>query len=126
MARIGPDWLESVDRILVSLVGERGALRVVKTEACVPFSDTLPEGEDLSAHTRDIRNQLDEAMNVTRRVVRGQQKKLNKAKKSGGELLAVNELFDRAPTKVKNLNVFCICLCFVYLFTVWPYLFVFV
>ena len=27
-------------------------------------------------------------------------KKINKAKKSGGELLAVNELFDRAPTKV--------------------------
>lgn len=70
--------LESVDRILVSLVGERGALRVVKTEACVPFSDTLPEGEDLSSHTRDIRNQLEEAMNVTRRVVRGQQKKSKK------------------------------------------------
>jgi len=32
-------------------------------------------------------------------------KKINKAKKSGGELLAVNELFDRAPTKVKNYGV---------------------
>ena len=32
-------------------------------------------------------------------------KKLNKAKKSGGELLAVNELFDRGPTKVKNYGV---------------------
>ena len=72
--------LESVDRLLVSLVGERGALRVVKTDACVPFSDTLPEGEDPSAHPRDIRNQLDEAMNITRRVVRGQKKK-NKAQK---------------------------------------------
>ena len=29
-------------------------------------------------------------------------KKINKAKKSGGELLAVNELFERAPTKVTN------------------------
>merc|ERR1719379_2052410 len=28
-----------------------------------------------------------------------------KAKKSGGELLAVNELFDRAPTKVKNYGI---------------------
>merc|ERR1711976_980391 len=32
-------------------------------------------------------------------------KRLNKAKKSGGELLAVNELFDRSPTKVKNYGV---------------------
>merc|ERR1719293_441415 len=32
-------------------------------------------------------------------------KKLNKAKKSGGELLAVNELFDRAPTKVNNYGI---------------------
>jgi len=73
--------LESVDRFLVSLVGERGALRVVKGDACVPFSDTLPEGEDPSTHTRDIRNQHDEAMNVARRVVRGQEKKKSKTKK---------------------------------------------
>merc|ERR1712013_515595 len=32
-------------------------------------------------------------------------KKLNKAKKSGGELLAVNELFDRDPTKVNNYGI---------------------
>merc|ERR1719408_8725 len=32
-------------------------------------------------------------------------KKLNKAKKSGGELLAVNELHDRGPTKVKNYGI---------------------
>merc|ERR1712146_383223 len=32
-------------------------------------------------------------------------KKINKAKKSGGELLAVNELFDRGPTKVKNYGI---------------------
>merc|ERR1740121_2789364 len=31
--------------------------------------------------------------------------KINKAKKSGGELLALNELFDRAPTKVKNYGI---------------------
>merc|ERR1711953_825839 len=29
----------------------------------------------------------------------------NKAKKSGGELLACNELHDRGPTKVKNYGV---------------------
>lgn len=72
--------LEAVDRLLVSLVGERGALRVVKTEACVPFTETLPEEEDLSALTRDIKTQLDEAMKVTRRVLRGQQKKLKSKK----------------------------------------------
>jgi len=32
-------------------------------------------------------------------------KKLNKAKRSGGELLAVNELHDRGPTKVKNYGI---------------------
>ena len=32
-------------------------------------------------------------------------KKLNKAKKSGGELLAVSELFDKGPTKVKNYGI---------------------
>merc|ERR1712203_31490 len=32
-------------------------------------------------------------------------KKMNKAKKSGGELLAVNELFDKGPTKVKNYGI---------------------
>ena len=32
-------------------------------------------------------------------------KKMIKAKKSGGELLAVNELFDRAPTKAKNYGI---------------------
>jgi len=67
--------LESVERVLVSLVGERGALRVVKKEACVPFSSTFPDNEDLSSHSRDIRSQLDEAMSVARRVVRGHQKK---------------------------------------------------
>eukprot|EP00913_Durusdinium_trenchii_P025793 g24207.t1 len=32
-------------------------------------------------------------------------KRLNKAKKSGGELLAVNELHDTSPTKVKNYGI---------------------
>merc|ERR1711862_216375 len=32
-------------------------------------------------------------------------KKINKAKRSGVELLGVNELFDRAPTKVKNYGI---------------------
>eukprot|EP00438_Fugacium_kawagutii_P012606 Skav205503 [mRNA] locus=scaffold231:124228:131796:+ [translate_table: standard] len=32
-------------------------------------------------------------------------KRLNKAKKRGGELLSVNELFDTSPTKVKNYGI---------------------
>merc|ERR1712224_110006 len=32
-------------------------------------------------------------------------KKINCAKRSGGELLAVNELFDRSPTKVNNYGI---------------------
>merc|ERR1712193_597177 len=32
-------------------------------------------------------------------------KKINKAKKSGGELLALNEFLDRAPTKAKNYGI---------------------
>merc|ERR1712007_233215 len=32
-------------------------------------------------------------------------KRINKAKRSGGEDLAVNELFDRAPTKVNNYGI---------------------
>lgn len=32
-------------------------------------------------------------------------KLINKAKRSGGEVLAVNELFDRAPTKVNNYGI---------------------
>jgi len=32
-------------------------------------------------------------------------KRINKAKRSGGELLAINELFDRAPMKVSNYGI---------------------
>merc|ERR1719440_1677950 len=32
-------------------------------------------------------------------------KRINKAKRSGGEVLAINELFDRGPTKVKNYGI---------------------
>merc|ERR550534_3661097 len=32
-------------------------------------------------------------------------KKLNKAKKSGGEILAMNEIYDKRPTKAKNYGI---------------------
>jgi len=73
--------LESLGRILVSLVGERGSLRVVKTNDLSPFSDNFPGEEDQKILTREVRNQLDEAMAIARRVVRGNEKKRVKEKK---------------------------------------------
>lgn len=67
--------LASLDRELVSLVGERGGLRVVPTDSLFPFSETLPEGTDLSLYSKEIRNQLDESMMTARRIVRGLAKK---------------------------------------------------
>ena len=69
--------LESVERTLVSLFGESGSLRIVKADAVLPFSETLPE-EDMSQYTRDLRIQLDEWMATARRVVRGHAKKKKK------------------------------------------------
>jgi hypothetical protein len=81
------DSLNSLERTLVSLVGERGGLRVVQTKDLVPFSETPPEDEDLSSHPKDTRTQLEECMAMTRRIIRGKEKKAsrrtNKKKKSG-------------------------------------------
>ena len=71
--------LESLGRCLVSLVGESGGLRVVKKEKHVmPFTETHPD-DDLSDHTKDIRNQLEDCMAVARRIVRGIEKKAARA-----------------------------------------------
>ena len=74
--------LVSLGRGLVSLVGESGGLRVVRTSEDVkPFTDTHPT-EDLSDHPKEIRNQLEECMAVARRIVRGREKKAAKASRS--------------------------------------------
>jgi hypothetical protein len=72
--------LASLDRTLVSLVGESGGLRVVKTEPLRPFSETLPVDEDLNSHPKEIRTQLDECMAMARRVIRGKEKKKTSGK----------------------------------------------
>ena len=83
--------LESLGRNLVSLVGESGGLRVVKTEDLLPFSESLPEDKDLSRHPKDIRTQLDECMVMTRRIIRGKQKKTSRSSKKKKKSTGYND-----------------------------------
>jgi hypothetical protein len=69
------DSLSTLGRTLVSLIGESGGLRVVKTENMRPFSTELPEDEDLSSYSKDMRSQLEDCMTTARRIVRGKDKK---------------------------------------------------
>jgi hypothetical protein len=73
--------LESLDRALVSFVGESGGIRVVKNEGLLPFSETLPEDDTSSAHSKEIRTQLDDCMTMARRIIRGKEKRAAKAAK---------------------------------------------
>jgi hypothetical protein len=73
--------LKTLGRTLVSLVGESGSLRVVKTADVLPISEELPEGEDLSAYSKDMRSQLEDCMTMTRRIIRGMEKKSHKTSK---------------------------------------------
>ena len=67
--------LESLDRVLVSLVSESGALRIVPSDSVLPFSETLPEETDLSLYTNQTRAQMENSMAIARRIVRGLAKK---------------------------------------------------
>ena len=80
--------LDSLDRALVSFVGESGGIRVVKKEGLRLFSETLPSDEDTSstsvsvvARPKEIRTQLDDCMTMARRIIRGKEKKAAKAAK---------------------------------------------
>jgi hypothetical protein len=70
--------LEGADRILVALIGESGSLRLVKSHSVIRFSETLPEDEDLTTHSREIRSQLDDCMAMARRIVRGKKNTTSK------------------------------------------------
>lgn len=72
--------LELLERSVVSLVGESGGLRVVKNENLLPFSESLPDDEELGSHPKDVRNQLEDCMTMARRIIRGKQKKASKKK----------------------------------------------
>ena len=81
--------LDKYGRVLVSLVGESGGLRAVKTEDILPFSEELPEDENLSDYTKETRSQLEDCMTMTRRIIRGKElkgaKSSSKKKKSIGQ-----------------------------------------
>jgi hypothetical protein len=62
--------LASVNRTLVSLLGEEGALRVVTNDNIKPFTGK-PIDEDMKEYSKEVRKQLSEAMAMGRRIVRG-------------------------------------------------------
>ncbi|CAJ1946516.1 unnamed protein product [Cylindrotheca closterium] len=68
------DALRNLDRCLVSLVGELGGLRVVKTGNIRSFSDEFPGDEDLTSYSKDVQDQLDDCMKMARRIIRGRSK----------------------------------------------------
>lgn len=64
--------LEKAGRVMVSLIGEKGGLRVVRVEDEIkPFDGDVVEGEDLEAASKADRTQLDDCMVMARRIVRG-------------------------------------------------------
>ena len=67
--------LAAMDRCLVALFGEMGALRVVETSDIRPFDGNIPadDGDDIPLSKED-RGQLDDCMALARRVVRSQNK----------------------------------------------------
>lgn len=62
---------EMLDRTVVSFVGEKGGLRMVKADdELIPFSEHFSNDENLYDQTRETRQSLDDAMATARRVVR--------------------------------------------------------
>lgn len=76
--------LKSVNRSLVSLIGEEGGLRVVKIEDISPYTGK-PAEEDLGDYDKDMRTQLDECLAMARRIVRGRKKNKNGAREASVE-----------------------------------------
>lgn len=67
--------LENVDRCLVALFGEMGALRVVKTTDILPFDGSVPDSDgDEVRLSKEVRGQLDDCMAMARRILRSQTK----------------------------------------------------
>lgn len=62
--------LLSANRILVSLTGEDGGIRVVPMTDITPYTGKALE-EDLSEYKKEVRTQLDECLAMARRIVRG-------------------------------------------------------
>lgn len=73
--------LEDLGRTVVSLVGESGGLRVVTKDRILPYSESPPDEEDLSLHSKEVRTQLQECKAMARRIIRGKEKKAKKGSK---------------------------------------------
>ena len=72
--------LAGVERCLVALFGEMGAIRVVKTEDIMPYDGSIPEADEERQIplSKEVRGQLDDCMAMARRVIRSQEKKNHK------------------------------------------------
>lgn len=67
--------LANLGRSIVSLVGESGGLRVLVNEKIQDYSETPSDQDDLTSHSKEIRNQLDDCRAMARRIIRGKQSK---------------------------------------------------
>jgi hypothetical protein len=67
--------IASLNLELLSVVGEEqdGGLRVVKSDLVRKFSEQ-PIDDDLTQYSKAARNQLDEFLATSRRIIRGQKK----------------------------------------------------
>lgn len=64
--------LAKLNRCIVALIGEMGGLRVVKIDMTRPFSGKrIEDDEDLVDQTKEIKQQLDDCIAFSRRIIRG-------------------------------------------------------
>ena len=73
--------LKSVNRCLVSLVGESGGIRVVEDKDVKEWTGKLvedAEGIDMSDLTKETKTQLDDCMAMARRMIRAREGKKKK------------------------------------------------
>ena len=69
------EQLSKLDRILVSLFGEFGGLRVVKDNHLKPFTGAAIDDDSLAETKKETRTQLDDCLAMARRIQRGLKKK---------------------------------------------------
>ncbi|GKY92276.1 hypothetical protein MPSEU_000198700 [Mayamaea pseudoterrestris] len=66
--------LGKLRKSLVSLIGERGDLRIVDDDDIKPFTGKLFDEEEDFEVSKDIRSQLDDCLAMARRIIRGRDK----------------------------------------------------
>jgi len=65
------EQLRGLGRRFVSVVGERGSLRAIRDVDMKDFSVGVNEEEAVQKQTKELRDQLDDCMTMTRRILRG-------------------------------------------------------